>query len=398
MKYDESSSLKAGIFVIFGLVFMIGAIIMLGQREHLWSKQKAFWTEFGNAQGLIVGADVRVAGVVAGTVRKVHVVEVSNGESVVRLELGINAEFVRFIREDSSASIRTLGPLGDKYVEIALGSQESPSLGRGEYIASQEPVDFYAIAEQMRDTLVRANRISRDFETTLARFNESAIIGDAGASVASVRRLLEGVENGPSLLHTLFFDPEMAKILKDFQVGMEKARMAAERVASGEGDLGGLIHGERLTQAIEDLAEASATVNRVLQEVETGNGMAHALVYGEERGRMIENVSAAAASARNVLEQIEQGDGMAHALIYEKSPREALDNLRSATERLDAVLADIDEGRGTLGLLITDPGVWESLTRILGGAEESRALKFLIRRSVGEREEDEDLPEEGAEE
>ena len=39
------------------------------------------------------------------------------------------------------------------------------------------------------------------------------------------------------------------------------------------------------------------------------------------------------------------------------------------------------------GLLIADPSVWESLKRLLGEAEESRTLRFLIQRSLDEEEE-----------
>ena len=50
-------------------------------------------------------------------------------------------------------------------------------------------------------------------------------------------------------------------------------------------------------------------------------------------------------------------------------------------------MAEIQKGGGTLGLLIYDPGVWEALKRLLGGAEESRLLRYLVSRSVREEKE-----------
>ena len=87
MQPDQRSSVKAGIFVITSLVIAMGGVIVLGQRSQLLRKKYPLTTQFRNAQGLIPGADVRVAGVNAGSVRSIKVVTELNQPTAVEVTL-----------------------------------------------------------------------------------------------------------------------------------------------------------------------------------------------------------------------------------------------------------------------------------------------------------------------
>lgn len=382
MQSDQSSSLKAGIFVIISGAILIIGIMVLGQRSQLFTARLTMWTQFRNARGLIPGADVRIAGVNAGIVRSVSVVTPKGKAAVVSVALDISEDYLSFVRDDSRASIRTLGPLGDKYVEIALGTPKGRELRPGEFIQPEEPLDFYEIADEMRETIERANAVAKSVADTLDRFNNSTVMQDATASAASIRCLLEGAEKGPGLVHTLLFDPEIPKMLEDFRAVMGTLRKTAEKVEAGEGNLGQLLYGESMTRAMDDLTEASAMAKGILQEIRDGDGLVHAMIYDAEQKKVFANVADAADAAKDILEEVKSGEGLTHALIYEAEHKKALESLRNAAARLDDLVSQIQEGKGTLGLLITDPSLWESLTRLLGGAEESRTLKFLIKRSA----------------
>ena len=345
MQSDQISSVKAGVFVIISVMIVIVGIVALGQRTQLLRPKYPLRTEFRNVGGLIPGADVRVAGVTAGTVGSVEVVTAPGQPAVVQVVLNVGTEYRDKIRADARVSCRTLGPLGDKYVEIYAG--EASELLSGDHIQAEEPVDFYAIAEQARETLERANRIAAEVADTLAQVDKAAVIRDLSAGATSLRKVLGAVESGPGLAHTLIFDPELPKVVEDLRVTAAALRASAERVGAGQGALGQLIHGEKLGAVMGDVADLCV-------------------------------------SAKAILLEIEKGGGAAHAVIYEPDLRQTLSELGEAVRRLNAVLSQVEKGEGTLGLLITDPAVWESLTRLLGGAEESRVLKLLVRRAVGD--------------
>jgi len=351
MQPNQYSSVRAGIFVVVSGAVLILGIMTLGQRSQFLARKFKVTVAFRNALGLIPGADVRIAGVTAGSVRNIEIVRTPGLPPMVETTLEIGTRFKDKVRRDSRASIRTLGPLGDKYVEVTMGSMDAPEIQPGASLEADEPVDFYQLAEQARETLERANRIAEEVAGTLSQVNQAAVIQDLSAGASALRRLLENVEKGPSLAHTLIHDPELPKILEDLRAMAQTLRASIERVDAGKGGLGEMIHGEQFAAAIRDMDEICA-------------------------------------STRSILKQIEQGDGTAHALVYERHLQGAVAEVKEAAGRLNAILAQVQEKEGTLGLLIADPAVWESLNRLLGSAEESRVLKLLIRRAVRAEEEE----------
>jgi len=390
---SQDFSFRAGLFVIVAGVLLIGGILVLGQRSRIWAKQYHYWTRFKDARGLMPGADVRIAGVAAGNVRNIQIITIQKGETRVHVGLGVSAEYASFIRDDSTASIRSVGPLGDKYIEIALGSAEGRELKPGEEIPPAESPDFYEIADQMREAIVKVNAISGRLASTLEEFEESGMIEEAAKATQALRNLVEKAEEGPSLVHSIFYDPALPRGLEDLSTSAAILRKTMEDMDAGKGNLGEVVRGEKVATAMADFADAAASLKRTLKEIEEGKGLTHALVYEERPKEVLQNVADAAEAARNVLREIEKGEGMAHALVYEEGPRQTLRDLAQASEKLETILKDVEEGKGTLGLLIADPAVWERLTRLLGGAEESRVLKMLINRAVREDEKDDEKPE-----
>lgn len=358
MSSDQNSALKAGIFVLLCLALLITVIIVLGQSSQLFTKQYMLWAEFNNAKGLMAGADVRLAGVNVGSVREVFLATKRNGEKVVRVYLDIVLRYQPMVTTTSRASIQSLGPLGDKYVEISFsGAQEADQLpgkeqsaaflGHESRILSDESADFYQLARQAQETLETASTIAKQITLALDKFHQTDVVEDLGANVKSLRRMVEQIEQGDGLLHALIYDKELPKIAATLKEISQSLNTSAMRVEKGPGSLHELIYGETLKTALTDAADVSAKAKRILKEVE-------------------------------------DGDGTIHALIYEHKEREILAEIGKAAQLASRILADIHEGRGTLGLLIADPELWETMKRVLGGVEESRTLKYLVRQRADE--------------
>lgn len=341
MHPDRVSTFKAGIFVIIAGVVAILSIVALGQRRQIFVPQYRLNVTFQNASGVIRGAPVRVAGVTVGTVRSVSI-KTTNGRPSVEVVVEIAESFHEFVRSDSVAMLRTLGPLGDKYVEVSIGSPNVRVLSDGETLSSEEAPDFYEIIEDARTAIQRANQIAQGVSVTLAELNKSSVITNLNTTTEGVRRVIDAIEKGPSLAHTVLFDGRLVKTVEDLQATLRSLRASSEAVEQRKGALGELVYGQRLTQAVNDLADASAAIKAVAL-------------------------------------QVQKGDGTAHRLIYDKPATDPLAEFGEAGKRLNALLADVESGKGTLGMLLADPSVWESLKRVMGGVEESKRLKLLIR-------------------
>jgi len=119
-----------GILLVFGLLCLAYLSVRLGDVKLFSSKQYPVQASFANISGLKEGAIVEIAGVEVGEVKKILL---NNYEASV--EMMINPDVK--LQDDSMASIRTKGIVGDKYVKIQPGGSEQ-FIGPGGKISETE--------------------------------------------------------------------------------------------------------------------------------------------------------------------------------------------------------------------------------------------------------------------
>jgi phospholipid/cholesterol/gamma-HCH transport system substrate-binding protein len=108
----------AGLFLIVGIVALAYLSVKLGKLEYFGNKDfYSVIARFGNVGGLKVGTVVEIAGVEVGRVRSVAL---DNYEAKVEMliEPGVK------LQDDSIASIRSKGLVGDIFVTITPGGSE----------------------------------------------------------------------------------------------------------------------------------------------------------------------------------------------------------------------------------------------------------------------------------
>ncbi|MBI4848862.1 MAG: outer membrane lipid asymmetry maintenance protein MlaD [Nitrospirae bacterium] len=124
-----------GIFIILGLLCLAYVSVKLGDVHLFGTRQYTLKARFANISGLKEGAIVEIAGVTIGKVGKVHL---NNYEALV--DLFINPE-VR-LQEDSIASVRTQGIIGDKFVRIKPGGSEKYLKPGGEVLETESAIEL----------------------------------------------------------------------------------------------------------------------------------------------------------------------------------------------------------------------------------------------------------------
>lgn len=124
-----------GIFLIIGLLCLVYLSVRLGDINLFGTKQYTIKAHFANVSGLKEGATVEVAGVAVGKVSKIHL---DDYEAFV--ELLINPDVK--LQEDSIASIRTQGIIGDKYVKITPGGAEEYIKPGEEMLETESCIDL----------------------------------------------------------------------------------------------------------------------------------------------------------------------------------------------------------------------------------------------------------------
>jgi phospholipid/cholesterol/gamma-HCH transport system substrate-binding protein len=159
-----SRTLRLGTFIVAALLILAAAIFLIGSNQLKFQSTFRVKADFANVAGLNGGADVRIAGIHEGTVRKIDLPKRPDEKVTVEMDLKKNARAV--VKKDSVASIESEGLVGDKYVEISFGSPEAQKLSNGETISSAPPVDISDVIKKANEILDTSKGAVENIEAT----------------------------------------------------------------------------------------------------------------------------------------------------------------------------------------------------------------------------------------
>jgi len=108
-----------GLFMVVGFAAFTYLAVRLGDLPWLDPANYTVSAQFASISGLKVGASVETAGVPVGKVVRIDL-DPQSYDATVRLAIDAAVKFP----EDSIASIRTAGIIGDRYVDIAPGGAD----------------------------------------------------------------------------------------------------------------------------------------------------------------------------------------------------------------------------------------------------------------------------------
>lgn len=117
---NSRMEIVVGFFLIGGFFALGWLALRLGEVPWVTeSSTYAINAEFNNISGVKAGADVQIAGVVVGKVRGLSL----NDEKLAVVNMQIDRAVA--VPVDSVASVKSQGIIGDKYIQITLGGDES---------------------------------------------------------------------------------------------------------------------------------------------------------------------------------------------------------------------------------------------------------------------------------
>src|ERR1035437_3149226 len=113
-----------GIFIITGLVVLLGSILTIGNLHSTFSRKMTISTLFNDVNGLHSGNNIWFSGVKIGTVKKIEFY----AHSKVKVIMNINVESKQYIRKDATVKMSTDGLIGNKILVIDGGSAMVPEI------------------------------------------------------------------------------------------------------------------------------------------------------------------------------------------------------------------------------------------------------------------------------
>jgi len=129
-KYTMETSV--GVFVLLGLICVAYLTIKLGKLEILGEETYQIQARFSSVGGLRPGGSVQMSGVAVGSVSRIYL---DSETYMAMVDMRIRSDIK--LSEDTIASIRTSGLIGDKYVALSPGGLDD-YLQEGDMITETE--------------------------------------------------------------------------------------------------------------------------------------------------------------------------------------------------------------------------------------------------------------------
>lgn len=136
-KFERVSGLFVMIFVVSGLV---GAVFVAIKRDW-FAPRIQLVTDFENADGVHSGTEVFIAGLRAGSVESVELLE----DNKIRVSFEILERFQNKIKEDSVAQLIRPFVIGERVLELTVGTKESPVISEKAMVKSHETLDIMSV-------------------------------------------------------------------------------------------------------------------------------------------------------------------------------------------------------------------------------------------------------------
>jgi phospholipid/cholesterol/gamma-HCH transport system substrate-binding protein len=276
-----SAEAKVGLLVIVGSMVLLYMIFAVGKYQFGEKKGYILTATFDSVAGIDVKASVRMAGVKIGFVEKVGL---EDSRAIVTMRIDPDVHILR----STEAMIKTMGVLGDKYVEfvpvktakLALAPGESRNYENGDRVqvtVSPSDVDklinqLSAISDDVKQItgslrqVIGTEKGTRSMEDILNDLRQAtANIKDFSATLGSngselVMRLnelaenLNGVvgENRDNLRVTL---ENVKEATKKAEMALTSIDNAAQKINRGEGTIGKLVNNDSMYNNIDSAAK-----------------------------------------------------------------------------------------------------------------------------------------------
>lgn len=240
-----ANNMLVGIFVALGFGVFVFLVFNMGGGNGLFSSNYTLYARFSEVKGLHPGSEISLSGLRIGVVKEISVATDGTRELIV--ELSVSKKLKPQIRKDSTAMIKTQGVLGDKYIEISIGTPTAEELPSGSNIKSAQDADLFSksgnlvegISKQFREggnvdvllaNLTRLSdnlaSISADIKKNRGVLNEM-IYGKSGESLnrsmAHLEGILRKIDSGEGTLGSLVNDPTVYEDIRSMMGGAKRS-------------------------------------------------------------------------------------------------------------------------------------------------------------------------------
>lgn len=297
MARQTINNAKLGLFVLAGLLFLIILLYMIGRNRSLFGSTYLLKARFENVQGLIPGNNVRYAGIQAGTVKNIDILN----DTIIEVSMIIETKMENIIRKDAITSIGTDGLVGNKVINIVPGKSNAAIAIEGDLLATKKSLD----TDEILSTLSNTNK-------------------DVAIIVSGLKLTVERINNS-SALWTLLSDETIPEDIRNSAINIRLATSKASLMTTD------------LYTIIRELKEGKGSAGLLLKDTAFAYNLNEAALKIRSVGVQADKLSLQLNTlVSGIQNDIDNGKGPANALLRDSSMvnnlNKSLDNIQMGTD------------------------------------------------------------------
>jgi phospholipid/cholesterol/gamma-HCH transport system substrate-binding protein len=291
---------KLGAFVLGGLLFLVLLLYMIGKNSNLFGNTYALRARFGNIKGLMVGNNVRFAGIETGTVKKIAILN----DTVIEVTMLMDEKMKTIIRKNAMASIGTEGVVGNKVINIMPSAQPGEYAEENDLLSTLPSIDTDEMLLTLDETNNNIAEMTSGLKTTIQQINNSnalwTLLSDKSIPYnirASISKIHEATDHANEMVL------KMDSMFTDVQ--------------NGKGSVGALLTD---TSYAQNIAEILVKIQQVSDEADS----------------LVNNINGTVAEIRF---DMQRGGGTANSFLKDSTVfmkvHTSLDNIQKGTENFN---------------------------------------------------------------
>ncbi len=324
------SQLKVGVLVIVALSALAALVFLMSNSTGgFWSGHLTFRSYFENSAGLKIGAPVNLDGFTVGSVTSIRPV-MDRRLTPIEVTMKVNKKYSDGIRDDSTASLTTMGVLGDTVVDLDSKLAHGGLAKNNAELPTNETPNIQDVIQASQGTI-------QQLDTILAKVNSLA--DDLTSGKGSIGLLI----NDPTLYHKAVLTLNQLQGLVD-------------AVTNGKGSVGKLINDDTFYNRVNS---AVGKLEDLTTQLDEGKGTIGKLLKDDTLYNELKDTTH---NLNQITANINAGQGSLGILA--KDPKFAT-KLTDTVNQLDSVLTQINNGQGSLGALLKDRKLYDNANTVM---------------------------------
>lgn len=267
------SGLKVGIVVLIGLIIFVFIISIVGTEQNVFTSTYKLKVFIPNVQGLVNGAQVTLGGLKIGYVTDMQFTrrDTTNG---VEITMELTKKYQPSLTVSSKGQIKTIGLLGDKYIDITIGAPGEQPLAENSFVPVTPSFDLEAAGPQFKQALTDFTDVMGSVKGIVASVNKGEgslgrlikhpkIAGEMEHFLASVNGIMNAIEQRKGTFGQLIYDQDMGKNIAEVSSNL---RSVTDQLRQGKGTMGKLMMDDKL---YTNLSSFTARADSLLSKATT---------------------------------------------------------------------------------------------------------------------------------